>query len=560
VTDAGHFVLGVNAGSHDASAALFRDSELLCVAEQERLSRRRWAVDESPARAIDACLSSANISLPDVAAIAVGWNVPRLYEQDGRTYDPHEFVSYLLSPYIPVPSKEPELVFYQHHLAHAASGMWTSGFDEAVVVVLDGRGEEVATTVALGSDDGFQILSTFDLNQSLGHLYGVAAEWAGFGYEGAGKLMGLAGYGKPGQRVPLSTLRGSYNVSTGSGALPTAYAPWHDAVTEWFSKHCFPYHAADGAAHEVIFYSSFAASVQRALEDAVVGLVTAASTATGVGNVVLVGGVALNCSLNGTLSRSSACEALYVPPFPYDTGVAVGAGLLLLEELGRRDRNQVRLHTATLGPPVSSGAVEAGLARVPDRLIEQLHEAALVETIAGHLADDAVIGWWQGPAEVGKRALGNRSILADPRFVRTRSRVNSIKGREPWRPLAPSVLASDANSLFKPHMPPPADFMLAAVTVDEEAVAEIPAAVHVDGTARPHVVGTGSPTRYRKLLEQFRRQTGCPAVVNTSFNLAGEPIVYSVEDALSCFDRSTLDLLVVENYLIGRPGSRALLG
>jgi carbamoyltransferase len=552
------YILGVNSGSHDATAALFRGPDLLCVVEQERLSRQRWAIDEPPADAIRACLASVPITLNDIAAIAVGWDVPLLYAQEGRTYDNRAFLSHLLGPDADLHTVKPQIHFFPHHLAHAASGMWTSGFDAAVVLVVDGRGEDVATTALIGTRDSLDVVSTFDITQSLGHLYGVAAEWAGFGYEGGGKLMGLAGYGRPNQAMPVTTRDGAYNISTGARPPSTDYPALRASLSSWFTRHCFPFQAAVGPRYEPLFYGNFSASVQQALERAVLELLSGTCAATGLGKVVLVGGVALNCSLNGRIARSSVCDGIYVPPFPYDAGVAIGAGLLLLDELGLRRRAYERLRTATLCPPVPAGEVESALAGLRERFVASYDDAELVELVAGHLAEGAVVGWWQGAAEVGKRALGARSILADPRSLETRIKVNRIKGREQWRPVAPSVLAKHTESTFHSRAPAPADFMLAAMPVSDWTVTTMPAIVHVDGTARPHVVAKDSPMRYQALIEAFAKMTSCPALVNTSFNLAGEPIVYSIEDALRCFDRSALDFLVIDNYLIGRPRSRTL--
>lgn len=553
------YVLGVNSGPHDGSAVLLRDGEILVMIEQERLSRQKRAIGESPAGAVHRCLDAAGITLQDVGAIAVGWDVPRLAAIEGQPFRVDRFARWLLE--VPATTSPPveKLRFVPHHVAHAASALWTSGVPRAAVIVVDGRGEDCATSIGVGDGNGITFFETWDVGHSLGHLYGFAAEWAGFTEWDAGKLMGLASYGRPGQPVPLTIDGAGYRVDgVGDGKQPPAYRYFQLRRSVWtaFRARNFPFTV--GSRREPMAHAHFAASIQDGLEAAVLDLARRLRARSDADTLVLAGGVALNCTLNGVLHRAAVFPDIHVPPVPHDAGVGLGAALSVWRAAAGPAATPPggRMRHAYWGPDVTDEDVGGVLA---ENGLDgtRLAEEDLVETVAERLAGGALVGWFHGRSEVGQRALGARSILCDPRDRGAVARLNAVKGREVWRPLAPSVLEDSVPTLFGRILPSSADFMLSAWPVAEQARSLIPAAVHVDGTARPQVVRWATNPRLCRLIEAFRRRTGVPALINTSFNLAGEPNVFSPQDAVSTFLRSDLDVLVLGDWLVADTGGDA---
>ena len=559
-TTQGRHVLGVNLGFHESSAALLRDGALLVLVEQERLSRRKRAIGQPPAAAAQACLDEAGLALESVDELAIGWDFSRTPLAGSRRFT-DEGLRRLLFPDAE-PAQMPRVRWVPHHYAHAASTYYSSGGDEAAILVVDGAGETQATTLATGRGGKIEILREWPMSQSLGFFYASASKWAGFGEWGGGKLMGLAAYGRPQPGVPVRRTRDGYElVLNGAAAAPTnggaARAPmmsfppeYEAAVKAAFVDH-FPY--AEREREDAVAYADFAASVQYALEQAMLGLADEARRSTGLSTLVLAGGVAMNCSMVGTLVRSGIFDRVYVPPVTTDAGVSLGAALVGGRELGPFHPTRVDHAYWSLdveADPAAQAIRDAGLASRrldPDRLTRVVAEA---------VAGGKIVGWARGRGEIGQRALGTRSIVADPRDRRNHERLNTIKGREMWRPVAPSVLAEHLDELVGTKVGEPARFMLAAGSVRPEARRRVPAVTHVDGSARPQVVDRATNPDYWALIESFRELTGVPAVVNTSFNLAGEPIVHSAADAVSTFVRGEgLDLLVLDGFLAARSES-----
>lgn len=547
---ASRYVLGVNTGPHDGSAALLRDGGLVTMIEQERLSRRRRAPGESPRDAIAACLSHEGIALGDISEVAVGWNVPALVEIEGQgPFDEREFTDWLFGDLCDQGRSPPPLRFVEHHLAHAASAFYTSGLREAAILIVDGRGESVATTIGTGGPGGIEILRGWEPRLSLGHFYGCAADWAGLTYWGSGKLMGLASYGTARQPTPLTALPRGYSIA---GAPPegTSVASHLRLLSEGlrddFRARNYPF--GPGDRNEVMAHANFAASIQHSLQETLLVLARLARAETGHANLVIAGGVALNCSANGEIIRAGLFDEVWIPPVPHDSGVSLGAALFAEQAQGSPCR---RLSHACWAPDTGPPGTEP-LSRLSGCEINRHGDGELADVVAGHLADGKLVAWWQGRAEVGQRALGARSVLCDPRERRTLVRANVIKGREAWRPLAPAVLADRAGELFAGALPVAADFMLAALPVRERAWPRLPAAVHVDGSARPQAVRP-EQSRYHDVLEAFYERTEVPAVINTSFNLAGEPIVLSATDAVDTFLSSDLEILVLGDLVARKP-------
>lgn len=542
------YILGVNSGWHDSAAALLKDGRLVALVETDRVSRQKNAMMERPAQAIAACLRHAGITLDEVETVAVGWDEPVTMAQNKEDYHPDRFAEALLPADILPHRQRPPVRFVAHHLAHAESGLWGSGFGRAAMLVVDGRGETQSTSLAAGGPDGFEWFGEMDISQSLGNFYGHAADWAGFTFWGPGKLMGLASYGRAEESMLLKVVESGYEFagsSPSSSDVKEQSKAQRKLVFDYFAS-LYPFNGGDPS--DIMAHANFAATIQAALEAAVFRLAEIVRDRSGCEDLVITGGVGLNCTMNGRLVRSGMFRDVYVPPVTFDTGVSLGAALAVAREAGYGGASGSLDH-AYHGIEPSDSDIERAL-HGAGLSAPQLPDEELFNRVAAYLADGKVVGWFNGRAEIGQRALGARSMLCDPRDRRRLVRVNKVKGREVWRPLAPSVLEEYYNMLFEGPAPRIADFMLAALPVRQDARHLIPATVHVDGSARPQVVRKATNPRYWQLIETFRKLTGVPAVMNTSFNLAGEPIVHTPEDAVSSFVRSDMDVLVLGNRMV----------
>lgn len=553
------WVLGVGVGNHDAAASLVRDGGLVVMGEQERFSRNKRAGGEAAVDAIRFCLDHAGIALGDVAAVGVGTDYRIKNQWKGLSREelaeapvmdhpdrlfPRSIFSY---------DEPPPIVPIRHHLSHAASAFRVSGFDRAAILVIDNQGEDNSTTLALGENDTIEILETYGVACSLGLYYRTAAQFSGVvgKLKSVGKFMGLASYGRPNQKVPLALSPEGLPVLEGLPELPPLRGldlpPYRSLqLFEYFSHNCFPF--VPQLADEVMAYANFAASVQNSLEDVILGLGRRLRAETGCDRLALAGGVALNCSANGRLAAAGCFEEIFVQPAAHDAGVAIGAALELEHRLlVGREPPRFRMEHALWGPAFSQAAINAVLDR-RGLAYRVLDEAELVDQVAELLAAEKVVGWFQGRAEVGPRALGARSLLGDPRTRRTLVRLNRIKSREMWRPLAPSVLAERFADYFSsPHASP---FMIVASPVRPERQRLVPAVVHVDGSARPQSVQREIQPRFWALLRAFERRTGVPMVVNTSFNVAREPIVNTPDNAIDDFLKTETDALALGDALV----------
>jgi len=572
-------ILGVNAGRHDGAAALVVDGRLRRVVEAERITRLKRSLRRSPAPAIQACLAAEGLALESVDLVASGWDFPAYPEWSGEEYTVGEreaFYEWLLDsdgtveevygskrrrePREPAPTGRPPLVFVRHHDAHAYSALLVSGGLDASVIVADGRGELASTSIGVARAGELEWTSTWPLHQSLGHFYGIASEWTGMDYWDGGKLMGLASYGTPNQSLPVSVGEHGYciDISGTDGVGPNQqHALMGAQLPHHFAARNYPYHKGTG--RDIMAYANFAATVQQVVENSMAALYRLLERAGGSDRLIIAGGVGMNCSMIGKLTRMPGVPEVFVPSFTYDAGVSIGAALAVARRCGEPVGQGPRLRSAYFGLGYSTAQIEQAL-EGRGLVCERLAEDELLDRAAGLLDDDWLLGWFQGRAEVGQRALGNRSIVANPRHRQNHVRVNDLKGRELWRPLAPSVLEERIADLFEVGgARSPYDFMLAAAPVRPEAAALIPATVHVDGTARPQAVSRDTNPRYWGLIERFRQRSGVPCVMNTSFNLAGSPIVNSPEDAVDTFVKSALDALVIGDYLVTkRPSGMAM--
>lgn len=573
------FVLGLGgAYFHDASACLVRDGETVAFAEEERFSRRKHHKDSrSCTHAVAYCLSEAGITLADVDEIAIAFNPT--WPKASKHCEDSELIAELLDTRMLGHHQPARLTVVEHHLAHAASAFHPSGFSDAAVLVVDGSGDGVATTLAHGTPQGLRILRQWPFTQSLGWFYETVAEHLGLGdWTSCGKLMGLAGYGTP--HYDLDFLRpeaGGYRLDlTRYGIAPDEAVEdqYTDLRYYWRLKRAYAaayaeagvpphrrtlrYDPASGRALPdtscLPAHADLAASAQRCLEECLSELAREALTATGARRLCIAGGVGFNCSANGRLAQLPAVDEMFVQPAAGDAGCAIGAALEVARRCGDLTLPGPAMRTAALGPTFTDAAIRAALDACHLPYTEHGHD--LPAQLARHLAEGAVAGWFQGRMEAGPRALGQRSILADPRHLASRDRINNtIKNREPWRPLAPSLLATAAPELIGTAAAYP--YMIISLQATAAARELIPATVHTDGTLRPHTVSEDATNPYATLLAAFAEHTGAPpALLNTSFNHEAEPIVCTPLDAVRTFAASPLDVLGIGGFLVHKSDRR----
>jgi len=539
-------VLGVNAVFHDPAAALVVDGATVAAAEEERFSRRKhgktpvpFSTWELPIEAMRWCLHEANVRPEELDAVAYSYD-PELAPPPGEdiTAGDWEGLRTLYARRAPLflasalPGLDPERVcFVPHHVAHAASAALAAPFRPASVLVLDGRGERASSLAGRWPADGaLDVLATQPLPHSLGLMYEELTEHLGFRRSSDEyKVMAMASYGRPEFLPDLRELIRS----TGDGGFTVAPIEWAGlapallAEEEWMPVH-----------------ADLAASVQRRLEEIVIELAGWLFERTRDRDLVMAGGVALNCVMNSRLLEEGPFERIWVQPAAGDAGTALGAAL----EVSRQSTGGVRpMPGADLGRGFSEDEIGARLAvaGLPHERPDDLAEA-----VAEILAADGVVAWFQGRSEFGPRALGHRSLLADPRAGVNLERLNDIKGREQFRPVAPMVLAERAADIFDGPVPSP--YMLFTHRVRPGWAERIPAVVHVDGTARIQTVDRGAEPLMARVLEGFERLTGVPVVVNTSLNTAGRPMVDDPRDALECFGSAPIDALAIGPYLLRR--------
>lgn len=554
---------GWNTRSHDASACLVKNGKILAMAEEERFIRKKRAFDKVPIHAIGYCLSETNISSNEVDIVALGWDYKLIYSlrQIEFRYRDDEILDIIFPQKVFQYNKKPKLVIIPHHLAHAASTFFTSGFNEATILVVDGQGENESTTIAYGKGNKLSILKSFPIKDSLGYFYESINKYIGFHYLESGKTMGLAPYGKVNiDFLNIKTYDKGYGVnlkkelqydSSHLDEQEALVALWHEELKKYVKspnkvEYIFD---KDNSRIKAQFdisqpYKDLAASAQDAVEKTIIHLIKIAIQITGIKDVCLSGGVALNCVANGKLLRNTPINNLFVFPSANDAGVSAGAALYAAT-LYDKEAKFSKISHPYFGPGYTNKEVEKIL---KSRKIHYIKPKDVCKTAAKLLAENKVIGWFQGRMEIGPRALGNRSILANPLIKSNRKRVNVIKGRELWRPLAPAILDEYKEEYFENAVYSP--FMLTASQVKKDKKTVVPAIVYVDGSSRPQTVSKNVNRKFWNLISHFRKLTDVPVILNTSFNGPSEPIVCSPQDAIAMFYNSGLDYLVIENFII----------
>lgn len=578
-------VLGISCHFHDAAAALLRDGEVIAAAEEERFSRVKHDA-RFPRHAIDFCLRQAGVTGAEVD-YAVFYEKPlvkferilltalRTFPRGWRGFgefalgwmDEKLWIRPAIQDALGIPADR--ILFVDHHLSHAASAFFCSPFRDAAILTVDGVGEW--TTTALGTataDWGGGGANAIRLDRetrfphSLGLLYSAFTDFLGFEVnEGEYKVMGMAAYGTP--RFEDRVRRVIRVEEDGSFALDLRYFTFHHSDRRAFGRRFAdlfgppraPGEPFDPAGARSRHYADVAASVQRVVEDTLLRAARDLRRRTGNPRLCMAGGVALNGVANGRILRESGFDELWVQPAAGDSGGALGAALYAYHVVLGHPRRYTMEHAYLGEAHDDAAAVDAmRAAGLSPEIVED--EGVLADRVAGALVDQNVVGWMQGRFEWGPRALGNRSILADPRRAEMKEVVNErIKFREPFRPFAPAVLEESAGALFDlPDVArhPPARFMLLVVPWKDGAGERAPAVNHA-GTARLQTVRGEWNPRYRAVIERFAEATGVPLVMNTSFNLRGEPMVASPGDAVSTFLRSGLDLLVCGNVIARKP-------
>lgn len=575
------YFLGLFGGSGpNPAAALIKENKLIAFAEEERFSRVKNAPSQLPIRSILFCLDKAGINAKDLTQIGVAWNcekyakhqpeflksIKEQYPNSDNDYnDLHE--TKLLTAFHPTMITENlrfglakanhfidpnKIQFLDHHHCHAASTFYASGFRKSLIFTIDGSGEENCTVEWRANDNSIDMIKSHKLPNTLGGYYGTFTEFLGFRSDSEeGKLMGLAPYGrfdidlqkKLSQFLSFDEQSGDYRIDpTFRFYGKRSYnAKFTDKLVELFG---IPRSSFEPITDE---HKNLAFNVQWRLEKVVSTLISKSIEKNGIANVCIAGGVGMNCKMNGVIGELKNVENIYVQPASSDNGTALGAACLCAVEHGHKIE-KIMPH-AYWGPDYSDKDIETALceAKLPFTKPDNLAQYLALDLQKGN-----IIGWMQGRSEIGARALGGRSILANPLIKEMRDKLNlSVKHREAWRPFCPSMTVENFETYFG-HTKP-ADHMIIAYTIKEEFQNLLPSAVHVDGSVRPQTVRRETNPRYHELLSEFGKLTGHPILINTSFNIQGEPIVETPRDALRCFGGTGIDVLVMGDYVVRKP-------
>lgn len=546
-------ILGItHQASYNPAACILVDGQLVAFAEEERFVRVKHAFRYIPERAIDFCLKKASLTPKDVQIVAIGWEKPpRIYwsldlfknalKATGNSFDFKRF-RYEITYWTYLRLQDIELetflkkfpgiervVYYPHHLAHAASAIFPSSFNSGNFISLDNRGGFESGLLGFFNGDKIETVARIPIKSSVGAMYENVTELLGFQpHSHEGKVMGLAPYGQPLEKK-FCNYEGNFKLNVDWNLIEHA----RGLVNE-----------QRGSDPTKDIRKDIAATVQRDLEEVSLKLVEDLTSLTAQNNLVLAGGTALNSNMNGRIFDSGLVKDLFIQPASNDAGVALGAAILAASEFG--DKIRMEFKHAYWGPSYSNEEVESVLKNLK---LKYEYVEDIEGVVAESLSKGNIIGWLRGRMEIGPRALGARSILADPSDPKMKDKINYfVKHREWWRPFAPSIL-EDYASRYLPNLRY-APFMIITSGVKEENLKEIISASHVDNTCRPQTVSKEYSPSYYKLIDNFRKITGVPAILNTSFNFRQEPLVCDPRDALRTFFSTGMDYLVLENFLV----------
>ena len=591
------YIFGISAFYHDSAACLINDGEIVAAAQEERFTRKKHD-DGFPHHAITYCLEEAGISATEIANV-VFYEKPFVkFERLLETYlafAPKGFGSFASAMPLWIKEKlfqksilikeltsslggsvnwRERLLFSEHHLSHAASAFYPSPFESAAVLTMDGVGEWTTTSLAIGKGKELKVVKEIHFPHSLGLLYSAITYYTGFKVNsGEYKVMGLAPYGEP-KYADLIKEKLIKIADDGSFQLDMSYFDYATGLTMTNKRFDALFGGPPRKPESELTQREMdlAASVQKVTEDIVIQIAKGIEKETGEKNLCLAGGVALNCVANGILLREKIFENIWIQPAAGDAGGALGAALSAWYVHHANDRTvsaeRDGMHGAYLGPEFSNKQIEEEL-KACGAKYHKLSEDALIEQVATAITDDKAVGWMQGRMEFGPRALGGRSIIADPRSPVMQKKLNlKVKYRESFRPFAPSVLREHVGKWFEHETDSSYMLLVAnvkedkrlAMTDEERALfgidklnvprSSVPAITHVDYSARIQTVHSDTNPRYHALISKFYEKTGCPLVINTSFNVRGEPIICTPTDAFKCFMGTELDVTVVGNYLL----------
>ncbi len=573
-------ILGLNAYHADSSAAIFVNGELLVATEEERFRRvKHWA--GFPSEAIRFCLKEANCSLEDVTAITIGRDPSAKRDRKARFVIRHPRAAWSMwsqrsankddieklherfeevEPGVDTQMVQAKIQFIEHHRSHLASAFFSSPFEEAAVLSIDGSGDFTTTMMARGKGTDIEVLDSLDFPASVGLFYTAFTQYLGFPHYGDEyKVMGLAPYGAPRfqeqvatflpieeggwYRFPMKNYRLDGGVVSYPDNLPTVASLFGPRFEEVFGP---TRKKGEPLTQE---HMDLAASVQRHCEEVIFHLLRRLHEETGLDRVCIAGGVAQNSVANGKMTRNTPFKEVYIPSAGHDAGISMGSAQYHIH-CGLSQPRVPSLKYAHTGCRFSNEEVEAFLKSEGVEYIRYESDAELYDVVSDALVDGKVIGWFNGRAEFGPRALGGRSIIVDPRRADAKDLLNSkIKRRESFRPFAPSILSEHVKDWFELDEPVP--FMEKVFPIRPERHDEIPAVTHVDGSGRLQSVYADATPRYHALISAFHAKSGVPILLNTSFN-ENEPIVNAPEHAYACYARTSMDMLVMENCVVRR--------
>lgn len=571
-------ILGILNLNQDPASSLMINGELVTLVEEERFIRKKHAKGHFPKNAIKYCLTENKLELTDINYVTIGWNIfaynsrvkntfeqnAEIYQKDSKSldwesnqlakYDPDNYIENLKQEFINCGFNKddiPPFKFYDHHYSHALTAFIPSTFDEAIIITIDGHGEENSSVIWEARNNTIKKIKEINIPHSLGWFYGAVTKFCGFiPNNGEGKTMGLAPYGKSNKHIKENLAKVLTIENYGYKLNPNYLFYGERNYSNEFTDSFVSLFGEPRINNDDIFqgnYTDFAFEAQASMENIVSHLVIESIKKTGIRNICLAGGVALNCKMNGVIASLDEVDNIYVQPISNDVGTTFGSSLACYLEKGYPILRDVMEHVY-FGPEFHDDEIEIAL---QNKNLAHEYFDNIEEKTASLLEQGKVIGWFQGKMETGPRALGNRSILGDPRNIKMKDIINNkVKFRENWRPFCPSILEEYQddyieNSFYHPYM-------IIAFQVKSEKVAEIPSVVHIDNTARIQSVSKKVNPKYWKLINEFRKLTNVPVLLNTSFNVKGEPIVCTPDDAIDTFQKTGMDYLVLGNFLISK--------